>query len=117
MADEGTAHSPPPHPIRFSPTAQHEEEDREERNDTEEDADQDYGGDTQQDPRAPKRSEEYLQMEEAIIVLTEEIEDLQYALCATREEGSQYEFPPLAAITTQKKHSGQARRIQSEVLL
>ena len=95
VADGETVHPPPPQPVSFPPTAQRAEGGSEGRNDTENDVDQDSSGDTQQDHLlAPDRLEDYLQMEEAIFVLREEIEDLQYALCATRDEGPQYEFPP-----------------------
>ena len=60
---------------------------------TEEDTNKYIEGETQQDSLAPKCSEEYLKMEEAIMVLTEEVEDLNYALIVTRHEGPHHEFP------------------------
>ena len=60
---------------------------------TEEDTNKYIEGETQQDSLAPKCSEEYLKMEEAIMVLTEEVEDLHYALSVTRQVEPHHEFP------------------------
>ena len=88
-------HQPPPQPVSFPPNIQSEEEGSEERNDFEDNIAQEDSGDTQQDgPLASDRPEEYYQTEEAIYALKEEIENLHHALCTTREEEPQYEFPP-----------------------
>ena len=96
IEDRGTAHPPPPQPVRFSPTILREEESIKGRIDVKDDTAQADSVDTLQDgPLATDRSVEFYQMEDVIYTLRDEVQTLQHTLRKTREEEPQYEFSPL----------------------
>ena len=106
VANEKTPHPPPPPPIRFLAGDTQAVDITEERNDTAVEVNPAGKAVTQQGHTDPEHSQEYLQMEEVILVLTDEVEELHYIL-DTRQERPHHEFPP-AATTRQKKQNGQA---------
>ena len=112
VANEKTPHPPPPPPIRFIPAVTQVADITEERNNTEAEVNQAGEAETQQGPTDPEHSQEYLQMEEAILVLTDEVEELHYIL-DTRQERPHHEFPPGGNYKTKEPNSGQAPHPQS----